>query len=195
MTAIVPVLGALAGIISALDAAPYIRDVLRGTTRPHRGAWLIWSTLAIVALASQAADGAEWSIVMVAAQAVATSVIFAFSIRRGEGGFSRRDVVLLTIAALGIGGWVISSTPVVATACVVFADTLGVCLMLPKTWRDPASETVATFALASAAGLLSAFAVGALDVSLLLYPVYFFAANGLIAAVIVIRTRMLTRAR
>jgi len=188
---VAPVLGTLAGILSVLDAVPCIRDVLRGATRPHRGTWLIWSSLAIVALASQLADGAEWSIVMVSAQAVATAVVFAFSIRRGEGGLSRLDLTMIAIAALGVGGWLFLSEPVVATACVVVADSLGVCLMLPKTWRDPSSETLATYVLASAAGFLSMFAVGALDASLLIYPIYFFVANGLIAVVMIGRARAL----
>jgi hypothetical protein len=187
---IAAVLGILSGIVSVLDPVPYIRDVLRGTTRPHRGAWFIWSALATVALASQLADGAGWSVVMVAAQAFATGLVFAFSIRRGVGGFSPWDITLLTIAALGVVGWLVSSTPVVATACVVLADMIGVSLMLPKTWRDPSSETTSTFALASAAGFLSLLAVAELDASLLLYPVYFFLANGLIAVVIVARRRV-----
>ena len=76
----------------------------------------------------------------------------------------------------------------IATACVVFADTLGVALMLPKTWREPSSETLTTYVLASAAGLLSTLAVAELDASLLLYPLYFFLGNGLIASIIVLRT-------
>jgi hypothetical protein len=193
--AVAAVLGILSGIVSVLDPLPYIRDVLRGTTRPHRGTWFIWSALATVALASQLADGAGWSVVMVAAQAFATGLIFAFSIRRGVGGFSPWDITLLTIAALGVVGWLVSSTPVVATACVVLADVVGVCLMLPKTWRDPSSETTSTFALASVAGLLSMLAVAELDASLLLYPVYFFLANCLIAVVIVTRRRSAGPAR
>jgi hypothetical protein len=189
------VCGLLAGLISVLDGVPYIRDVLRGTTRPHRGAWLIWSSLTIVALLSQLADGAGWSIVMVAAQAVATTLIFALSIPRGVGGLSRVDLTVLAVAALGVIGWSAFSEPVVATICVVLADTLGVCLMLPKTWRDPGSETVATYALASVSGFLSALAVGALEFALLLYPLYFFLANGLIALVIVGRTRALRSVR
>ena len=187
--AIAALFGILSGIVSVLDPLPYIRDVLRGTTRPHRAAWFIWSALATVALVSQLADGAEWSVVMVAVQAFSTGLVFAFSIRRGVGGLSPWDITLLTIAMLGVVGWLVSTEPVVATACVVFADTIGVCLMLPKTWRDPSSETTSTFALASTAGLLSTLAVAELDLSLLLYPVYFFLANGLIAVVIVTRRR------
>jgi hypothetical protein len=35
--------------------------------------------------------------------------------------------------------------------------------MVPKTYRDPGSETLATFAFASLGGALTAGAVGALD--------------------------------
>jgi hypothetical protein len=181
------VFGSLAGVTSVLDAAPYIRDVIERTTRPHRGTWLIWSVLSITALWSQVAAGAAWSIVMIAADAVLTSLIFALSIRRGVGGLSSSDVTVLAIAAVGVVAWAISSTPVIATTFVVFADTLAIGLMLPKTWRDPASETAALYVLASVSGILSALAVGALDPTLLLFPVYFAIANAFIASVIVAR--------
>lgn len=190
------VFGTSAGVLSVVDAVPYVRDILRGTTRPHRGTRLIWWTLATTALLSQYADGAGWSMLMLLGQAVTTGLTFALSIRRGVGGLSRLDLTITAIAGLGVVGWFVSSTPVIATACVVFADTLGVALMVPKTWRDPASETFSAYALASAAGLLAALAVGTLDASLLLYPLYFFVVNGLIAAMIETRNRALgTRVR
>jgi hypothetical protein len=86
MTYTAPVLGLLAGVVGIADTIPYVRDTVRGSTRPHRGTWLIWSVLAIVACLSQRADGASWSLIMAAAQAVLTGVIFLLSIRRGEGG-------------------------------------------------------------------------------------------------------------
>jgi hypothetical protein len=57
-------------------------------------------------------------------------------------------------------------------------------MMVPKTYRDPGSETLATFALASLSGALAAGAVGAPDPSLLLYPVYYCLANGALAILI-----------
>ena len=60
MTDVAPVLGVLAVLVGIADTIPYVRDVLRGTTRPHRGTWLIWSVLAIVvaSLAGLLAAGA-----------------------------------------------------------------------------------------------------------------------------------------
>jgi hypothetical protein len=66
----------------------------------------------------------------------------------------------------------------------VAADLLGAAMMVPKTYRDPGSETLATFAFASLGGALAAGAVGALDPSLLLYPIYYCLVNGAIAVLI-----------
>jgi hypothetical protein len=57
-------------------------------------------------------------------------------------------------------------------------------MMVPKTYRDPESETLVTFAFASLGGALAAGAVGAIDLSLLLYPVYFCLVNAAIALLI-----------
>ena len=102
MTGIAPVLGVLAVLVGIADTIPYVRDTLRGATRPHRGTWLIWSVLAIVVCLSQRADGASWSLLMAAAQAVLISLVFILAIRRGEGGVSAGDRILIAIAC---GAW------------------------------------------------------------------------------------------
>jgi hypothetical protein len=182
-----PFLGVLAGLLGVFDTLPYIRDTLRGATRPHRGTWLIWGVLGVVVCLSQRADGASWSLVMAAVQALTTVIIFVLAIPRGEGGLSRVDAIMIAIAAGGVTGWVVADEPIVATACVVAADSIGVALMVPKTYRDPDSETLTTFALASVAAVLAAAAVAEPDPSLLLYPAYYCLANGLIALLIVRR--------
>jgi hypothetical protein len=92
MLEIAPLLGLLAGAMSVADTIPYVRDILRAKTRPHRGTWLIWATLAIVVVLSQRADGASWSLIMVGTDAVLTVLIFALSIRRGVGGVTRGEL-------------------------------------------------------------------------------------------------------
>jgi hypothetical protein len=62
--------------------------------------------------------------------------------------------------------------------------------MVPKTYRDPGSETLATFELASLSGALAAGAAGVSDPSLLLYPAYCLA-NGGLAVLIYYRRRLL----
>jgi hypothetical protein len=68
---------------------------------------------------------------------------------------------MITIAGGGVIGWIVADEPIIATACVVAADLIGAAMMVPKTYRDPGSETLPTFALASLSGALAAGAVGA----------------------------------
>jgi hypothetical protein len=191
MTEIAPVLGVLAGAVGVADMIPYVRDTLRGTTRPHRGTWLIWAALAIVVSFSQAADGASWSLIMAVTGALLNSLIFALSIARGVGGVTTVELIMTAFAGGGVVGWLLADEPIVATACVVAADVIGAAMMLPKTHRDPESETLVTFAFASLGGALAAGAVGSLDVSLLLYPVYYCLVNGAIALLICRRRAVL----
>lgn len=93
---ILGILGALAGIANTI---PYIRNTHRGRTRPHRGTWLIWAILAVIACLSQRAAGASWSMIMIATQAILTAVIFGLATRYGQGGIGRRDMSLIAIAA------------------------------------------------------------------------------------------------
>jgi hypothetical protein len=184
MTAVPATLGVLAGLMGVTVTIPYIRDTLRGTTRPHRGAWLIWGTLAFVVCLSQRADGASWSLVLTASQAVVTSLVFVLAIRRGEGGASARDAIAIGLAAGGVTVWALADEPVVATAGVIGADLLAAVMVMPKLHRDPDSETLSTYAWASVCGALAAGAVWTFDVALLIYPVYYCLVNACFSTVI-----------
>ena len=189
-TGVAPVLGVLAGVVAVADTIPYVRDTLRGTTRPHRGTWLIWGVLATVVCISQRADGASWSLIMAGAQAVVTCLVWVLSIRRGEGGVGVGEVIMVGVAMGGVVGWIVADEPIVATACVVAADLIGAAMMVPKTWRAPDSETLSTYAFASVGGALAAGAVGGLDPALLLYPIYYCVVNAAISGLIVHRRRV-----
>ena len=185
-----PVLGAAAGIAGVANTIPYVRDTLRRSTRPHRGSWLIWWLLAIVACLSQRADGASWSLVMCVVQALMNGIVVVLAIRLGVGGVSQGQALPLAFAAAGLAGWMVADDPMVATAAVVAADMAGFTLMLPKSWRDPGSETLSTFALASLGGALAGLAVAEPAPELLLYPAYFCVANGAMALLLWHRLRV-----
>jgi hypothetical protein len=183
--------GIIAGVLQLVASAPYVRDILRGSTKPHRATWLIWTTLSFVVLASQWASGATWSLALTIGQALSCGVIFVLAMRRGVGGMSPLELSLLGIAALGIVGWQLADNPTVATCSVVVADIIGVALMLPKTYRDPGSETLATYAIGVVSTIFAVAAVESAAPSLLIYPLYILVADFVVVAVIFVRRRAL----
>ena len=184
MQHVAPALGVLAGLAGLVGTAPYVRDVLARSTRPQCGTWAIWSLLAIVVCLSQRADGATWSVAMAGAHAAGNGLVLALAVRFGTGGLRRPELLLIAVAGGGVTGWVVADDPLVATVCVVVADLIAAAMMVPKTWRDPNSETLSTFALASVGGALAAGSVGALEPALLLYPAYYCLVNGALALLI-----------
>jgi hypothetical protein len=186
--------GILAGILQLVASAPYVRDILRGSTKPQRATWTIWTSLSFVVLASQWAGGATWSLALTIGQTVSCVAIFGLAMRRGVGGVSPVELVLLAIAALGIAGWYVAGDPTLATCSVVIADIIGVALMLPKTYLDPGSETLSTYVIGLVSTMLAIAAVGSGAPALLLYPLYILVADGVVTVMIIVRRRALALA-
>jgi hypothetical protein len=183
-------LGVLAGLLSVGGAAPYLRDVLRGTTVPHRGAWLVWTVLGCIALAAQVSAGAGWGATFLWVQTAGMVCTLALAVRRGVGGTRPLDLAALGLAAAGVVGWQATDSPLAATVCVCVADAVGFALVLPKAWRDPWSETSSTYLLAALSGACPLLVVSG-GLELVLYPAWFVAANALVTVVLVRRRSVL----
>ncbi|HSJ73489.1 MAG TPA: hypothetical protein VK904_04160 [Miltoncostaeaceae bacterium] len=94
-----PVAGTLAGLVGVAGMVPYILDTVRRATRPHRGTWLIWGSLALIVFLSQRADGASWSLVMAGTHVVLNAVVIVLAVRAGAGGLSAAESMLIAVAA------------------------------------------------------------------------------------------------
>ncbi|SHI04504.1 hypothetical protein [Marivita hallyeonensis] len=173
--------GALASILSVFAYLPYIANILRGRTRPHRACWLIWSVLSIISFLSQLYEGAGASLGFAAAQAGSTTIVFLLSVIRGSGTFmGRADGVVLAVAAIGVGLWAITDSAAYALMISITISLMGGMLTVQKTYWFPDSETMSTWVLSFIASCCALLAVGPLDWLLLAYPMYLFVLNGAI---------------
>jgi hypothetical protein len=186
---LVVVAGVVGVVLSGVGTVAYVRDVLRGRTVPHRGSWLVWSVIAVVAAVAHGADGGTWSLLVLAGQAIGNLVVLGLAVRRGVGGVTWGNALLVGVAMLGVLGWIRLGDTTSAVACAALADGAGLVAIAPKIWADPFSETPVTYALAGVTGLLAVLATPAVEVSLLLFPCYFCIANTATAQLIALRRR------
>lgn len=170
-------IGLLSGAISIVMYVPYALDILKHVTQPHRTSWLIWAILTSIAFFSQLAKGATDSLWMTAAQTVGTLCIFVLSIAFGTGGFSRRDIISLMLAAAGLAIWYFTREAAYALFITMAVDAIGAILTAVKAYEMPGSETLITWILSACSGLLGAIAVGSFVPILVAYPLYVTAAN------------------
>jgi len=182
-------LGLLSGLISVICYFPYVRDILRKTTKPERASWLIWTVLGSIAFFSQLAEGASNSLWMVAIQTVLCGLVFILSLHHGEGGLLKRDIVALLIAALGLLVWFFTKEAAYALFIVIAVDAAGASLTILKSYKDPGSETMSTWFLSGLSGFVSMLAVGSLNWVLLSYPIYIWLVNWVVVAAMLLGSK------
>jgi hypothetical protein len=183
---ILPIAGVIAGIITLVAYVPYIRDIFKGTTKPVRATWFIWTVLSGIALASQLASDGHWSVIMTLVQMFGVATVFILSIKRGYGSLNKQEVISLAVAAVGLGLWAATDKPLLALLCVVAVDAAGSWLTVFKSYKDPDSETLSTWILDCVSSIFALIAIGSLNYTLILYPGYLFIANGAVVVVIIL---------
>lgn len=169
--------GYISGFLAILCYAPYIRDILKRTTQPERASWLIWMVLGLIAFFSQLSEGASDSLWVTGIETFGVSVVFLLALKFGVGGFTRKDIIALVGASIGLLLWYVTSNASTALYIVIAIDAIGVILTVMKAYKDPSSETFSTWVLAGLAGVFASFAVGKFDYVLLAYPFYLFLMN------------------
>lgn len=165
------------GLLCLIAYVPYIRNILKGRTKPERMSWLLWFVLGMISFSAQASLGATFSLVLSAVLTLGSLVIFILSLRFGTGGLTRRDMVALVLSVVGFGLWIVTNRPLIALCINIVIGSLGTLLTILKIKEQPNSETSSTWLLASIAGLLSLLSINRIEFSLMAYPVYIVVTN------------------
>jgi len=185
-------LGQLAGFISLCGFIPYIAEILRGTTRPNRATWWIWTVVGATLCASYYASGARHTIWVAASYVVGPLAIALLSLRRGEGGWSRFDRNCLSASLLSLVIWWLARSPLVALVANIGIDLLGALPTVRKAYAEPEAESLASWAIFLIADALNLCALSSWSVEASLYPAYLFTLAGvlvlLLARPVVTRT-------
>lgn len=179
-----PIIGIAAGILVSISLIIYIYEVIWANTRPERASWFIWMILSYIAFFSQKSEGATDSLWLTVSITIGVTIIFILSIKRGVGGFTKRDYMALLSAVFGLVLWYFTREAVYALIIVVIIDAIGAYLTVLKIIKNPLSESLNAWILSVVGALLGVIAVGKINVVLLIYPFYLFVANMVILATI-----------
>ena len=177
------------GAISVLGVLPYLRDVIRGKTKPRVVSWLTWTVLTAIATAAALSDKAYASGILTLAGTLATGSVVLAGLKYGDKHFERFDVACLVGAFVGLALWLIFGSPEIAIIATVSIDFVGAMPTLRHGWQKPNEETELAFIVSSFAAFLSLLAVDNYSVTNLAFPLYLTLMNGLIATVVVMRKK------
>jgi len=181
------VLGITATVLAFFSYIPYFRDIWQGKTKPHAFSWLVWGTLTAIAFAGQVADKGGAGAWVTGFTAVVCLLIFAAAVWRGEKRITTSDWLSLLGAAVALGLWGLTKSPLLSVILITLIDAFGFFPTFRKSYFKPHSETLITYVISSFKFVLALIALDNFTVVTSLYPISLVLMNGAFAVMLVIR--------
>ncbi len=178
----------LAGVLAICAAYPYLRDMLRGETRPNIVSWSIWALAVGISAAAQLVAEPSWSAALVVVTFFVDITILSFGIfGYGYREFRWWDGLCLVLSLTALILWRLSGDPLIALGFAIAADALAFAPTYIKSYREPQSETPITWVLFGLSGLAAIGAATVLDFASIGFALYYAIACLGVAAVVWLR--------
>jgi hypothetical protein len=133
--------------IGALGAAVYLRDTLRGTTKPNRVTWLLWAVAPLLAAAVELDEGVGLRTLPTFMIGFMPLLVFIGSFHNPASVWKIRriDYACGAMSVVGTLTWLITRNGVLAISAAIVADFMAGVPTLTKSWTHPETETVHTY--------------------------------------------------
>lgn len=153
-------------------------------TVPNRATWLIWAFEGAIVAPANIAAGATSTAGVPVAYEIGYITVALLSLRWGEGGLNRIDLVCIAAAvASGIVG-LVSHEPMIAIVIPLIVDFFGAVPTIKKCWLEPEKEYLPAWSLTLLVSCLNFLAIdwGNVTTGALMYPTYMAIVNFAIVA-------------
>lgn len=164
------ILGLIASVLTVLSFLPYIRNTLRGATKPHAFSWLIWSILTAVAFAGQISAQAGPGAWVMGLTCFFFATVAFLALHFGEREITKLDWLCLIAAVLAIAAWIATDGPLLSVILISLIDAVGFVPTIRKSRIKPQQETLSLYSLNAVALVLSLFALEHHNLVTMLYP-------------------------
>jgi hypothetical protein len=133
--------------IGAAGAVVYLRDTLRGTTKPNRVTWLLWAVAPLLAAAVELKEGVGLRALPTFMVGFMPLLIFIGSFHNSASVWKvrRLDYACGLVSVLGTIVWLVTRNGVLAISAAIAADFLAGLPTLMKSWTHPETETVHSY--------------------------------------------------
>lgn len=177
--------------LATVSVVPYIKNILRGKTKPRLVSWAVWSILLGLTAAVSWQEGQTSSAVLSTASALACAAVVILAYGRTALGLTRLEAYTLLGSLLGIGMWLIFDNPMLVLVTALCVDAIAYIPTFVNGWKNPGHESLSSFLISAAgASLVLITAVIEQDSSQgLVYPIYSVLFASIMIGILLIRGR------
>lgn len=174
------VLVVISFLLCAVGSISYIRDTLRGVTKPNRVSWALWAFAPLAGAFIAASNGAEpWAVVRSFAAGFFPLLVLIASFYNplSYWRLGALDYACAATSLVSFYIWLHMNAPTEAILFLVLADFLASLPVILKAWRYPETETGFTYLLGIPIFLLNVPAIQVWSVENAAFQLYLFALN------------------
>jgi hypothetical protein len=133
----------LGAAINIWGAVVYIRDTLKGETKPNRVTWLMWGVAPLIGVTAAFVEGARWVLLPALTTGLCPLIVFAVSFVNPNAYWklTKFDYICGALSIAALVGWAVTSEPLVAVALAILADFFAGVPTFIKAWQYPETET------------------------------------------------------
>lgn len=173
----------LSALISLSGSVVYIRDTLRGTTKPNRVSYFLWATAPLIGVAAAlSADADIWATVRIFMAGFMPLLIFLASFVNPQSYWklTKFDFLCGAFSVLAIAVWWLADSPRSAVLFAAIADGFAAIPTLLKAWKYPETETGIAYVTSFLSALIVIPSIPVWNIENASFQVYLLSVNTLL---------------
>ncbi|MDP2789317.1 MAG: hypothetical protein Q8O46_04745 [bacterium] len=134
-------------LFSVFGSYFYIRDVIKGTTKPNLVTWFLWALAPLVGTYLQLKAGAGLSVIPVFLAGFVPLVILIIALIKGGAPWkiTNFDILCGVFSLIALVLWVVTRRADISILFAILSDGLAAVPTLIKSWKFPETETGAGY--------------------------------------------------
>lgn len=173
----------LSALISIAGSSAYIKDTIKGKTKPNRVSWSLWAIAPLIGTAAALSSGADiWATVRVFLAGFLPLIVFSASFFNPKSYWKLTtfDYLCGATAVFALLIWYLANSPTLAILFAALADGFATLPTIKKAWTNPETETGITYLAGFIGVLLILPSIPTWDIQNSAFQVYLLTANSLL---------------
>ena len=138
----------ISSLVNAFGTSFYIKDTLKGITKPNRVSWFMWSCAPLIGTWIAVSSGADpWisAVVFFAGFLPLLVFISSFVNKNSYWRLTHFDLACGVLSVMALVAWLMADRPLLAIILAASADAFAALPTLFKAWNYPETETKMTY--------------------------------------------------
>ncbi len=180
--------------LATLSVVPYIRNIIRGKTKPRIVSWVVWAILLGLTSIVSWQEGQVASAVLATTSTLACVIITTLAVRYTTFTLTRLERYTLLGALIGVVLWLVFDDPMLVLLAALTVDAIAYLPTYVNGWQNPHHESLSMFVVSTIGSslVLAAAVLNQASSHGLVYPIYSVVFASIMITILVTRRKRAT---